>query len=235
MKFGVVVFPGSNCDDDMMHVIGSVMGCEVQKVWHKESHLGDLGKGDCIIIPGGFSYGDYLRSGAIASHSHIIQAVKDFAANGGYVLGICNGFQILCEMGLLPGVLLRNQHQKFVSKSIYLKTDSTQSPITRALDSGQLVRMPVAHADGRYYADPDVIESLHKNGQVLFRYSNAEGDVNEETNFNGSIDAIAGICNAERNVMGMMPHPERAAESLLGEDDGRLLFESLIQTVSAEI
>ena len=224
MKFGVVVFPGSNCDDDMVHVIGEVMGCEVRKIWHKDSSLGDLGKGDCIILPGGFSYGDYLRSGAIASNSHIIQAVKDFAVQGGYVWGICNGFQILCEMGLLPGVLLRNQHQKFVSKSIYLKTDSTQSPITRNLTSGQLVRMPVAHADGRYYADPDVIASLHANGQVLFRYSNAEGEVNEETNFNGSIDAIAGICNAERNVIGMMPHPERAAESLLGEDDGKTKY-----------
>ncbi|MEM1323792.1 MAG: phosphoribosylformylglycinamidine synthase subunit PurQ [Bacteroidota bacterium] len=228
MKFGVVVFPGSNCDDDMLHVLQNVMGQEVHMLWHKETSLPNFGKGDCIVLPGGFSYGDYLRAGAIARFSPIMQAVIEFANEGGYVWGICNGFQILCEAGLLPGVLLRNANQKFVCKNTYLKAQTNNSAITSKIDLEQPLKIPIAHADGRYYADAATLDALEANDQVLFRYCDAEGQEGEASNPNGAERHIAGICNAARNVFGMMPHPERASEGLLGNQDGRIMFESLL-------
>lgn len=230
MKFGVVVFPGSNCDDDMVHVLGTVMGQPVQKLWHKETTLPGFKPGDCIVLPGGFSYGDYLRSGAIARFSPIMKSVMAFAEQGGLVWGICNGFQVLCEAGLLPGVLLRNTNQRFICKNTYLRTATTRSPITRRLPPGEVLRIPIAHADGRYYADEATLKALQANDQILFQYCDAEGRLGEAANPNGSLLHIAGICNARRNVMGMMPHPERASETELGNTDGRALFESLLET-----
>lgn len=232
MKFAVIVFPGSNCDDDMVHVLGTVMGCPVEKVWHKDTALpAHFTTNDCVILPGGFSYGDYVRSGAIAQFSPIMQAVKAFAAQGGYVWGICNGFQILCESGLLPGALLRNVNQKFISKNIHLKTVTAESAITSELDLDQALKIPIAHAEGRYYADAATLDALEANNQVLFRYCDAEGNVTPESNPNGAERNIAGICNAQRNVFGMMPHPERASETDLANTDGRGMFESLLQAI----
>ena len=224
MKFGVVVFPGSNCDDDMMHVLGTVLGAEVRKLWHKDTAMDDFTTEDCIVLPGGFSYGDYLRAGAIARYSPIMQSVISFANKGGKVWGICNGFQILCESGLLPGALVRNQEQKFISKNIHLRVETTDSLITHLATEGQVLKMPIAHAEGRYMPGPEGLEELHKNDQVIFRYCDAAGNLVSE---NGSTDHIAGICNRERNVFGMMPHPERASEPVLGNTDGLLLFQSL--------
>src|SRR5687767_2429099 len=204
MKFGVVVFPGSNCDDDMMHVLGTVLGADVQKLWHKETSIEGLTSEDCIVLPGGFSYGDYLRAGAIARFSPIMQSVISFAREGGKVWGICNGFQILCESGLLPGALVRNQHQKFISKNIHLRVETTDSMITRLAGEGQILKMPIAHAEGRYIPGPEGLDDLIKNDQVLFRYCDELGKLVSES---GSTDNIAGICNKERNVFGMMPHP----------------------------
>ena len=226
MKFGVVVFPGSNCDDDMMHVLGDVMGQPVEKIWHKEKTLPDV---DCIILPGGFSYGDYLRCGAIARFSPVMQAVIEFANNGGYVFGICNGFQILCEAHLLPGALLRNANQKFICKNVYLKTLTNNSALTADLDLTQALKIPIAHAEGRYYADDATLKNLVENDQILFKYCDEKGIYTEGSNPNGTTMDIAGICNAKRNVFGMMPHPERASESVLGNADGRLMFQSLIE------
>ena len=226
MKFGVVVFPGSNCDDDMMHVLGDVMGQPVEKIWHKEKTLPDV---DCIILPGGFSYGDYLRCGAIARFSPVMQAVIEFANNGGYVFGICNGFQILCEAHLLPGALLRNANQKFICKNVYLKTLTNNSALTADLDLNQTLKIPIAHAEGRYYADEATLKNLVENDQILFKYCDEKGNYTEGSNPNGTTMDIAGICNAKRNVFGMMPHPERASESILGNADGRLMFQSLIE------
>ena len=228
MKFGVVVFPGSNCDDDMIHVLGTVMGQEVVKLWHKETSLEGFGKGDCIVLPGGFSYGDYLRAGAIARFSPIMSSVIEFANNGGYVWGICNGFQVLCEAGLLPGVLLRNSNQKFICKNVHLKTLTNQSAITSKINTDQALQIPIAHAEGRYLADEATLKSLKDNDQILFKYCDENGNVNDAANPNGSTMGIAGICNANRNVFGMMPHPERASEMLLGNEDGRIMFESLL-------
>ncbi len=230
MKFGVVVFPGSNCDDDMVHVLGTVLGQETVKLWHKDESLDGFDTGDCIVLPGGFSYGDYLRAGAIARFSPIMNAVIEFAKAGGYVWGICNGFQVLCEAGLLPGVLLRNGNQKFICKNIHLKAMTNNSPITSGIEPGKILRIPIAHADGRYYADEATLRQLEENDQILFKYCDAKGNLTEEANPNGSLLHIAGICNAERNVFGMMPHPERASEIALGNTDGRILFESLLQT-----
>ena len=224
MKFGVVVFPGSNCDDDMMHVLGTVLGANVQKLWHKDTSLEGFTTEDCIVLPGGFSYGDYLRAGAIARFSPIMQSVIGFANSGGKVWGICNGFQILCECGLLPGALTRNQHQKFISKNIHLRVETSDSLLTRLAKEGQILKMPIAHAEGRYMPGPEGIEDLEKHDQILFRYCTAEGDYFSE---NGSTDDIAGICNRERNVFGMMPHPERASEPILGNTDGLILFNSI--------
>ena len=235
MKFGVVVFPGSNCDDDMIHVLGTVMGQEVVKLWHKDTELAGFDTSDCIVLPGGFSYGDYLRSGALARFSPIMNSVIDFARSGGYVWGICNGFQVLCEAHLLPGALLRNDNQKFICKNVYLRTATQQSALTAKLDPEQALKIPIAHAEGRYYADERTLQQLQANEQILFQYCTAEGVISAEANPNGASLNIAGICNEGRNVFGMMPHPERASEAVLGNTDGRLLFESLLATVGQEV
>jgi phosphoribosylformylglycinamidine synthase len=225
MKFGVVVFPGSNCDDDMIHVLGTVLGQDVQKIWHKSTSLPEV---DCVILPGGFSYGDYLRCGAIARFSPIMQEVINFANKGGFVWGICNGFQILCEAHLLPGVLLQNNNQKFICKNVYLKTQHNNSAVTARLDLDKPYKIPIAHAEGRFFADDATLKQLEANEQILFKYCDRTGGVSNTNNPNGTCENIAGICNAKRNVFGMMPHPERAAEFALGNSDGRLMFESLI-------
>ena len=232
MKFGVVIFPGSNCDDDMIHVLGTVMQQEVVRLWHKDTSLPGFEKGDCIVLPGGFSYGDYLRAGAIARFSPIMNAVIEFANRGGYVWGICNGFQILCEAGLLPGALLRNSQQKFICKNVNLRTMTTQSAITAQTDLGQVLNIPIAHAEGCYHADEATLNQLVANDQILFKYCETDGTLSDAANPNGSLRNIAGICNANRNVFGMMPHPERASEDTLGNTDGRILFESLLTTTS---
>jgi phosphoribosylformylglycinamidine synthase I len=235
MKFGIIVFPGSNCDHDMEHVLGTVFGQETHLIWHKETNLNGFTTQDCIVLPGGFSYGDYLRSGAIASQSPIMKAVKEHAAQGGLVWGICNGFQILCESGLLPGALLHNQNRKFICKNLFIRAETTNSAITRQLNKGEVLSIPIAHAEGRFYADKATLDALEANDQVLFRYASATGEVNSSTNANGAERNIAGICNATRNVFGMMPHPERAAELALGNADGAKLFESLLQMTGVTI
>lgn len=232
MKFGVVIFPGSNCDRDMLHVLGPVMGREVKEIWHKETSLSGFTTDDCIVLPGGFSYGDYLRTGAIARFSPIMEEVIEFANKGGKVLGICNGFQILCESGLLPGALLHNDNQKFICKNIYLKVESKDSLLTRHIED-EVLNIPIAHADGRYYIDSSGLEELKANDQILFRYCDEEGRTEPEFNPNGSVESIAGIRNKAGNVFGMMPHPERAAEETLGNTDGKSLFESLIDLQTA--
>ena len=233
MKFGVVIFPGSNCDADIIHVCQNVMQCETRILWHKDTSLQDLTTDDCIMIPGGFSYGDYLRCGAIARFSPIMEKVIEHANNGGYVFGICNGFQVLCESHLLPGALLMNDHQKFICQNQYLIPQTKNAAITCNLDLSEPLNIPIAHGEGRYYADSTTLNELKQNDQILFRYCDADGNINKESNPNGSIENIAGICNATRNVFGMMPHPERCAESVLGNEDGRKLFESLLNLVTA--
>ncbi len=228
MKFGIVVFPGSNCDRDMQHVLGTVMGQKVEMLWHKEHSLRGC---DFIILPGGFSYGDYLRSGAIARFSPIMQEVIEFANNGGNVLGICNGFQILTEAHLLPGVLMHNNSRKFICKNVFIRAETDESLITSKMRIGQAIRIPVAHGEGKYYADENIIKSLKENDQVLFRYCDANGDLSDDANPNGATDHIAGICNKGRNIFGMMPHPERAADPVLGNTDGRIIFESILNLV----
>lgn len=212
----------------MIHVLGTVLGQEVKKLWHKDESLDGFTTDDCIIVPGGFSYGDYVRAGAIARFSPIMKAVIDFANQGGYVFGICNGFQILCEASLLPGALLRNSGQKFICDNVMLRTESNASDITSKLEKGQVISIPIAHAEGRYHADATTLETLKANDQILFRYCSADGEVSGEHNPNGSLENIAGIRNAKGNVFGMMPHPERASEALLNNEDGRALFESLL-------
>ena len=230
MKFGVIVFPGSNCDDDMVHVLGEVMNRDVVKIWHKETSLpaGFNPKEDCIVLPGGFSYGDYVRSGAIAQFSPVMTAVKAFANEGGFVFGVCNGFQILCESGLLPGALLRNENLKFICSNTWIKPVTNNSPVTTGLDLNRALKIPIAHAEGRYYADENTLNELEKNDQILFRYCDENGNESPGSNPNGASRNIAGICNATRNVFGMMPHPERAAEAVLANTDGFGLFQSLV-------
>lgn len=228
MNIGVVVFPGSNCDHDCAHVFKDVLGQDVTMVWHKESSLAGL---DAVILPGGFSYGDYLRTGAIARFSPVMNAVQEFAAGGGLVLGICNGFQILLEAGLLHGVMLRNESLHFICKDVYVKVENAATPFTGACKSGQVLKIPIAHADGNYYTDPVTLASIQANAQVVFRYCTPDGLVTPEANPNGSINNIAGIRNAQGNVLGMMPHPERCAESLLGNEDGRLILSSMVEGV----
>lgn len=235
MKFGVVVFPGSNCDHDMFHVLGDILGQEVRPLWHKDTDLDQFDAGDCIILPGGFSFGDYLRCGAIASFSPLMQSVRAFAGKGGYVFGICNGFQILCESGLLPGVLLRNKNQKFICKNIYLKTRTQDSLITQSIPKGLVLQIPIAHAEGRYFAEDITLQQLKDNDQILFTYCDADGVASDEANPNGASMNIAGICNAERNVFGMMPHPERASEAAMGNSDGLLLFKSILSQVGVAV
>jgi len=229
-RFGVVVFPGSNCDHDAHYAAAEVLHQEARFIWHEEETLGDV---DVVIVPGGFSYGDYLRSGAIARFSPIMQDVVRFAEDGGLVFGICNGFQILCEAGLLPGTLMRNESLRFICKETTLRVENADTPFTSALTDGQVVAIPLSHGEGRYYADEDVLRQLEANDQVLFRYSTPGGTVTDEANPNGSVHNIAGIVNQGDNVCGLMPHPERCVEPLLGGDDGRLLFESLLAHVSA--
>ena len=227
MKFGVVVFPGSNCDRDMIHVCGQVLGCEVISLWHKSTDLTAFTAEDCIILPGGFSFGDYLRTGAIARFSPIMEEVIKFANKGGKVLGICNGFQILCESGLLPGVLLRNKNQKFYCSNQTLKVLNAKTPFTHLVEANQVLSIPVAHAEGRYYCDESTLAELNKNNQILFQYCDVKGHLSEEANFNGSLESIAGVMNKAGNVFGMMPHPERAAEETLHNIDGLNLIKGL--------
>jgi phosphoribosylformylglycinamidine synthase subunit PurQ / glutaminase len=225
MNFAVLQFPASNCDQDAVHVLKDVLGHSARLLWHKETSLGGA---DAVVVPGGFSYGDYLRTGAVARFSPVMQAVQQFAAAGGPVLGICNGFQILCEAGLLPGALIRNRSLQFRCEHIYLQTMTRNSPFTNKIPNGKLLRVPIAHGEGCYFADPETIEKLKANDQILFRYVNAQGEPTEISNPNGSVENIAGVCNQHRNVAGLMPHPERASEPLLGSADGRAIFESLL-------
>ncbi len=229
MKFGVVIFPGSNCDHDLVYLLREVYQQEVVELWHKDTSLQGLSTTDCILLPGGFSYGDYLRCGAVARFSPIMQLVIAHANEGGYVWGICNGFQILCEAGLLPGVLLRNRDQRFICKNVWLRTETTKTAITREIELHTPLQIPIAHAEGRYHCDPQTLEKLIANDQILFRYCDENGNSTPETNPNGTLDHIAGICNEGRNVFGMMPHPERCADMRLGNVDGSVLFESLLQ------
>ena len=230
MKFGVIIFPGSNCDKDMLHVLGKVLEQEVCEIWHKEESLDTFSLEDCICLPGGFSYGDYLRTGAIARFSPVMNAVTNFAKKGGKVFGICNGFQILCEAGLLPGALLLNKNQRFICKNTNIKCMTPNSALTSAINKDEILKIPIAHADGRYFADSKTIEQLKKHYQILFKYCGENRQTDNDHNPNGSIENIAGICNRKRNVFGMMPHPERASEQVLGNNDGVRLFESLLQT-----
>jgi phosphoribosylformylglycinamidine synthase I len=228
MNFAVLQFPASNCDQDAVHVLRNVLGHSARFVWHKDTSLGNA---DAVIVPGGFSYGDYLRTGAIARFSPVMGAVKAFAAAGGPVLGICNGFQILCEAGLLPGALIRNRSLQFRCEHIFLKTITHRSPFTGRIPEGKVLRIPIAHGEGCYFADPETIARLKANDQILWRYADAQGAVTDAASPNGSIENIAGICNESRNVAGLMPHPERASEGVLGSADGRLIFESLIHAL----
>lgn len=230
MRFGVITFPGSNCDHDMLYVLGTIMGQEVESLWHKDK---DLKGCDFIVLPGGFSYGDYLRSGAIARFSPIMEKVMEHANNGGYVMGICNGFQILCESGLLPGALLHNNNQKFICKNVYIKAESKGALVTKHVPKNKALKIPIAHGEGRYYADEKTLKLLNENDQILFRYCDESGNVTEEANPNGSLENIAGICNAGKNVFGMMPHPERAADEVLKNTDGKIIFESILNIVNA--
>lgn len=230
MKFGVVIFPGSNCDEDVIYVLETILGQEVVRLWHKDH---DLQGAEFIVLPGGFSYGDYLRSGAIARFSPIMQEVIRFANNGGYLMGICNGFQILAEAGLVPGALLHNTNRKFICNNTFLKVETNNSLITSLVDLKKPLKIPVAHGEGQYFANPDTIKMLDDTDSVLFRYCNENGQVTAETNCNGSINNIAGVTNAGRNVFGMMPHPERASDATLNNQDGLIIFESILGLVNA--
>lgn len=228
MNFGVVVFPGSNCDRDCAYVLSEVLGHQAHLIWHQETTLDGI---DAVILPGGFSYGDYLRTGAIARFSPIMGAVQQFATKGGMVLGICNGFQILLEVGLLPGAMLRNRELTFICKEVYVKVENASTPFTGRFESGQVLKLPIAHAEGNYYTDPVTLSALKANAQVVFRYCSPDGKVLPHSNPNGSLDNIAGIRNAAGNVMGLMPHPERCAENALGNEDGKVLFLSMVDAL----
>lgn len=230
MKFGVVIFPGSNCDQDMIYVLRTIMGQEVVELWHKDTNLQ---KCDMIVLPGGFSYGDYLRSGAIARFSPIMEKVSEFADKGGYVLGVCNGFQILCEAKLVPGTLLHNVERKFSCKNVFIKAQNNDTLITSAISKDKALKIPIAHGEGNYFNDAVSLKKMNDNGQILFRYCDEKGNITPEANPNGTIENIAGVCNAGKNVFGMMPHPERAADPELGNTDGRLLFDSILNLVQA--
>lgn len=223
-KIGVIVFPGSNCDHDAYHAMKHIMNVETTFLWHKDTDLSDI---DLLIVPGGFSYGDYLRSGAIAKFSPIMKAVVDYANNGNPVLGICNGFQILLESGLLPGAMLHNEHLRFICKQVHIRVESTRSVFTGKMTKGQVIEIPVSHGEGNYYIEDDGLKQLEDNDQIAFRYCDSNGSLSPESNVNGSVSAIAGITNKSGNVLGMMPHPERAMEKSLGSDDGKLFFDSV--------
>jgi phosphoribosylformylglycinamidine synthase len=228
MRFGIVVFPGSNCDADAFHAAKDLFGQDAEYLWHKDT---DLKGSDVLILPGGFAHGDYLRTGAMARFSPIMASVRSFAERGGPVLGICNGFQILLESGLLPGAMLRNRSLKYRCEHVYLRVEQTDTPFTAAAQAGRVLRIPIGHGEGNYYAPPDVLEQLEQNRQVVLRYTSPDGVLDDEWNPNGSVNAIASICNRTRNVVGMMPHPERACEALLGGVDGRLIFESIVNSM----
>jgi len=232
MKFGVVIFPGSNCDHDIIYTLKNVMKQEVVKLWHKDS---DLQKCDFIVLPGGFSFGDYLRSGAIARFSPIMEHVINYAAKGGYLMGICNGFQILCEAGLLPGTLLHNNNQRFICKNTFIKPQTKNSLLTASLNQNKALKIPIAHGEGRYFAEEKVISDLQKNDQILFKYCNENAEITEEANPNGAILNIAGITNNKRNVFGMMPHPERASDIELRNTDGKLIFDSILSNIGIKV
>ena len=229
MRFGVVVFPGSNCDEDAYHAATAVFGQQAEYLWHKDS---DLKGADVVILPGGFAHGDYLRTGAMARFSPIMNAVRAFADRGGPVLGICNGFQILLEAGMLPGAMLRNRGLKYRCEHVHLRVEQTGTPFTSAAKRGQVLRIPIGHGEGNYFAAPDVLETLEANGQVVLRYTDPDGRLADAWNPNGSVNAIASVCNEGRNVVGMMPHPERACEPLLGGVDGRMVFESIVSAMA---
>lgn len=228
MNFAVLQFPASNCDQDAVHAM-RVLGHSARLVWHKDNSLGDA---DAVIVPGGFSYGDYLRCGAIARFSPVMQAVKQFADNGGLVIGICNGFQVLCEAHLLPGALIRNRSLQFRCEHVFLKTVARDTPFTSHIPEGKLLHVPIAHGEGCYFADADTLAQLKANRQVLWQYCNAQGELTDDANPNGALENIAGICNDRRNVAGLMPHPERACEPLLASVDGRLIFESMVHSLN---
>ena len=231
MKIGVVVFPGSNCDHDALHAINEVLHTPAEFIWHQSQ---DLTAFDAIILPGGFSYGDYLRTGAIARFSPVMNAIARFVRSGGLVLGICNGFQILCEAGLLPGALMRNKGLRFICRHVHIRVETTTTPFTSAAKPGQVLRLPIAHAEGSYVCDAAALADLQQNGQIVFRYCAPDGRLYPAANPNGSLDGIAGICNRERNVMGMMPHPERAVEAALGSIDGLVVLRSLLQSLARQ-
>ena len=230
MKFGVIIFPGSNCDHDAYHVISKHVGQPVDFIWHKET---DLSGYDAMIIPGGFSYGDYLRAGALAQFSPVMTAVKEFAANGGLVMGICNGFQILCEAGLLPGALMRNRGLHFICEHVNIRVETSETPFTNRLQQGALLNIPIAHAEGNYVCDDATYDELLRERRIIFRYCDTDGRATDAANPNGARGNIAGLCNRERNVLGLMPHPERACENLLGSNDGRGIFQSLDVTLAS--
>jgi phosphoribosylformylglycinamidine synthase len=225
MRFGVVVFPGSNCDEDALHVARDVFGQEADYLWHKDT---DLKQADVVILPGGFAHGDYLRTGAMARFSPVMGAVREFAGRGGPVLGICNGFQILLEAGLLPGAMLRNRTLQYRCEHLYLRVEAADTPFTGAARVGQVLRIPIGHGEGNYYAATEMLDEIERNRRVVLRYTDSDGRANDDSNPNGSVHAIASVCNAARNVVGMMPHPERACEPLLGGEDGRVIFESVV-------
>ena len=231
MKFGVIIFPGSNCDHDAYHVLGQVAKQPVTFLWH-ESH--DLQDCDAVIVPGGFAYGDYMRTGAIAALAPIMESVKKFAASGGLVLGLCNGFQILCEAGLLPGALLRNAGLKYVCKPVYLRVENAETPFTQLCRKGEVLRIPIGHMEGNYFCDPETLEKLQREQRIVFRYATPQGEITAAANPNGSLDNIAGICSEGRNVLGMMPHPERASEPELGMTDGFKVMQSLVGALAAK-
>jgi len=228
MKFGVVIFPGSNCDKDIIFAIQNTIGQQVVELWHKDQ---DLQNCDVIFLPGGFSFGDYLRSGAIAKFSPIMEKVIDFGRNGGYIIGICNGFQILTESGLLPGALLHNTSNKFICKNVFLKINNTNTLVTNSYEKN-VIKVPIAHGEGRFFADENTIKDLKQNDQIIFKYCDSNGEVLESSNPNGSLENIAGICNKEKNIFGMMPHPERAADVLLSNTDGVALFKSIMNYIN---
>ncbi len=228
MRFAILQFPGSNCDQDVYHVATSVFGQQAHYVWHKDT---DLGGADCVVLPGGFSYGDYLRTGAIARFSPAMAAVREHADRGGLVMGICNGFQILCEAGLLPGALIRNRSLQFRCEHVLVRVESPHSPFTNACRTGDVLRLPIAHGEGCYFASPEILHQLNEGHQILLRYCDERGRMVEDANPNGSLENIAGICNERRNVFGLMPHPERSSETVLGSEDGRRIFESILHAI----
>jgi phosphoribosylformylglycinamidine synthase I len=230
MTFGVIVFPGSNCERDAYHAATAVLGQQARYIWHKDTEIKGV---DVLVLPGGFAHGDYLRVGAMARFSPIMSAVKAFAANGGPVIGICNGFQVLLEAGLLPGAMLRNRSLKYQCEHVFVRVEQTDTPFTSGAREGQVLRIPIGHGEGNYFAPPDMLKSIETNRQVILRYTDANGRVDDLSNPNGSVNAIAAICNETRNVVGMMPHPERACEPLLGSGDGRVLLESVVHAMAA--